>query len=154
MSLGPAISTATKHSHGIMGTLAPNLSMAATEKAPKLPLVPSNNFAITLRLESTTTPFTIEIALTYASQTRAQEQQTMRKRKKSTKIPFLPPPQSSVTILKPLQIPAQVSFLSHADETLRIRDPVKLRQVAHEIRVVLGGDELVVGVTAFPGGLV
>ena len=70
-----------------------NLSMAATEKAPKLPLYPSNNFSVTTRLESTTTPFTIEIALTDASHTRAQEQQTMRERKKYERpLPPLPQP--------------------------------------------------------------
>ena len=42
------------------------------------------------------------------------------------------------------------SLLAHANETLRVRNPVELRQVAHEIRVVLGGDELVVGVAALP----
>ena len=42
------------------------------------------------------------------------------------------------------------SLLSHTHETLRIRNPIKPRQIAHEIRVVLGGDELVVGVAALP----
>ena len=44
----------------------------------------------------------------------------------------------------------RTSLLSHTNKTLRIRNPVKLRQVAHEVRVVLGGDELIVGVAALP----
>ena len=42
------------------------------------------------------------------------------------------------------------SLLSHANETLRVRNPVKLRQIAHEIRIRLERNELVVRIATAP----
>lgn len=42
------------------------------------------------------------------------------------------------------------SLLSHTNETLRVRNPVKLRQIAHEIRIRFERNELVVRIATAP----